>query len=99
MIYIAFLQHPDLKKKKKKRSAYPPSQFSGQKGKQTLFLYLILVLNPHPHPHEYQNQGFFILLKWIEVLILKFQIHLGVVRNTKYLFWFVISLMNSVYCV
>ena len=33
MIYIAFLQHPDLKKKKKKN--YRPSQFSGQKGKQT----------------------------------------------------------------
>ena len=96
MIYIVFLQHPDLIKKKK-RSAYRPSQFSGQKGKQTLFLDLILLLNPHPH--EYQNQGFFVLLKWIEVLIFKFQIHLGVVRNTKYLFWFVISLMNSVYCV
>ena len=32
MIYIAFLQHPDLKKK---RLTYQPSQFLGQKGKQT----------------------------------------------------------------
>ena len=39
MIYTACLQHPDLKKKKKKRLTYQPSQFSGQKGKQT-FIFL-----------------------------------------------------------
>ena len=44
LIYIAFLQHPDLKKKKKKkkkkkRSTYRPSQFSGQKGKQTFIFF------------------------------------------------------------
>ena len=39
--FIAF-QHPDLKKKKKKkRLTYRPSQFSGQKGKQT-FIFLSL---------------------------------------------------------
>ena len=40
MIYIAFLQHPDLKKKK--RSTYQPSQSSGQTGKQT-FIFLGLM--------------------------------------------------------
>ena len=46
MIYIACIQHPELKKKrrrkKKKRSTYRPSQFSGQKGKQT-FIFLGLI--------------------------------------------------------
>ena len=37
----AFILCPDLyiKKKKKKGSAYRPSQFSGQKGKQTLHFF------------------------------------------------------------
>ena len=53
MIHIAFLQHPDLKKKKKDRPTSPTLPISGQKGKQTfIFLGLIMLRAEHIEFHS-----------------------------------------------